>query len=148
MYKDSDLKQLIEQKAQGNVDWLVSQGIVKDCPEARERALILARTIKRISELGKRERRITFNDPTNNNPFVGCNEICSIGQMGDVVGPLDNCIVVKHSTGPLYFCNSPLANRLPDGTLPLCWNYHQTEGNINGIKAVRRGKYKRRPPLK
>ena len=139
---EPEFEKLIEEKAQANIRWLIENGHLKNEPEKIEGSLKYARAIARVNELNKQERNFTYGPPREDLPFVGCNQICDIK---GVLGPNDHCIRIKHASGILYFCNSPKAQRLSDGTLPLCFDYHQTEWNKGGIKAVKKGRFRVQP---
>ncbi len=141
-----EFEELVEHKAQANVRWLQEQGLLKPGEESFSRSLSLARAIKSGSETAKLSRCFSINSPDDRYPFVGCNQICDInGRKGGIEGPHDHCLLVTDPSGDLYFCRAPAATRLPDGSLPLCFDYHQTLWNEVDVERVRKGLFRLSP---
>lgn len=133
----SEFDDVVEKKAQANVDWHVRDGRVK--PNQVSESLKLARIIFSIEERVKEKRSFTMQ-PSPQQPFNGCNAVCEIpGRNGAIEGPNDFCKVINDRSGILYFCTAPNGPRLTDGSPPLCFNYHQSHWNKNGIKKVTDG---------
>src|SRR3989304_7381169 len=91
MTKPETLEEFIERSAQANVQALIEEGALDPNDTSRmDRAILLARIIKKGSEEGKMERKFTV---TSTDPFVGCNAICSLQgrAVGSIEGPNDFC---------------------------------------------------------
>lgn len=131
---------LVNQKAQTIMRCLIELNLVRSRPDTIAEIFPSVLTMAHVAEIGKRSRIFTIGPPTDQEPFTGCDGICDIpGRRGGAEGPNDHCTVIHDSSGNLYFCRAPNGGRLPDGSLPLCFDYHQTEWNADGIQKVKNG---------
>lgn len=146
MSKNERFEGKIGQKTRQFAEWMLSEGFREGDPGAKEAALGTAGNYIKRQESEKKKRVMSYNRPTENYPFVGCSEVCSIpGVRGGVRGSFDHCVVVECPAGEhLYFCASPTANKLPDGTLPLCLNFFQAYKNEAGLRAVKSGDFRQK----